>query len=276
MTQEPNKANNKTSIGKTGSKFASLLILAIAGYATYVFLFTEKQPDIFELFEQQGYRANVGFSGLFAPGHTLQITRKGDDDKEYTLATPIVFLWAEDCFPGKTPRRSSYVLPEIRKTTTSALTIDANEIARYLPSLHIDNKTINKYHMAFDEPYVLTYSKATLNQHFSPACIAEFEKIADAGEKLQWYVTIVESVMANAMRFEISWTSGTSLEAREAVKNQYTKTLSAMVAREKKDASQIPSVDISFETDTEEKTVFRTNKPVILAYRYLTNYGVTD
>ncbi len=68
--------------------------------------------DIFEILERQGYQANVGLAGIYEPGNILQTTQAGLDGKPAALASPLVFAWGSDCFPGRTPHIAPFVLPD--------------------------------------------------------------------------------------------------------------------------------------------------------------------
>jgi hypothetical protein len=261
---------------KTLVVIAVIVLLAVIGFFAVARKdVVQKAPlvDFFQVLQAQGYTPNAGLNGSLEPGAIIQTTERGPDGQEKALAPPLLFLRAGTCFPDKSPLQSPYALPDSTGTSSASLTLGAAFADKFLPSLGLDSSDAADYSLTFDNPHVLTFARGELSQQFSKACLTSFNRELKAKDKLEWFTVIVEVVAADALNFEITWKSETTVEARNTAKEKMKKTLAAAkVPREK---GMPVSAEVRVDSKENNRTALSVDGPVILAYRTRPLYAVT-
>ncbi len=247
-------------------KLATLaVVLVLGGWVALQPTRQEPMGDIFRLLEAQGFVANTGLSGTFAPGNVIQ-TREPGPNGGRPLPSPIVFLWGSDCFPGQVPRTSNFVLPDSTERRTGSLSISAEVLEQFLPSLALDRAVAADYTLTLGKTLVHTFAKADLSRRFSEKCVQALAQAMEDGDRIEWFSVILEAVVADSLALVISWREGASVAARtaqrEAAESQLGGILSAAaVEQDPFDAT----VDVV--SDTDKSSVLRSDAPVIVGYR---------
>jgi hypothetical protein len=244
--------------------------LLVIGYGLLRSNIAQKQPadDLFALLQQQGYEANIGFSGTYAPGNIIQIKGKGADGREHPLNPPLVVLWRDQCFPGKTLKKSLYVLPESSGKQTAQLTLGAELLGRMLPALQLDSAIAADFHMKFAGTHVLSFAKLDLSQQFSAQCVQALQADLLLGNAIEWYAVVLEAIAADSIDFTIDWRENVSVAVRTTFKEKAEKALVAMIDQDKGAAGQVPKGSVSLAADSTKTTVIKAAGLVIVGYRY--------
>jgi hypothetical protein len=232
-----------------------------------------KSSDVFEELKQCGYTLNTGLSNKFMPGNILQTIERLSDGREQPLSTPIVVLWASDCFPDVSPQASTFVLPKSSKRTTGQIKIDSKLVSKLLPWLALDSSSASDYSLKLNNLHIVSYAKGDLSHHFSKTSLHVFENFLASGDKMEYYTVILEAVVADALNIEIHWQQGLSAGFRARKTESIKKELSAMVSSSKKTNEQI---DIGITLENDEKITITTNGPITLGYLSRPLYAVTD
>ncbi len=222
--------------------------------------------DIFEILEQQGYQANVGLSGIYEPGNILQTTQEGPDGQPAALASPLVFAWGSDCFPGRTPRVAPFVLPDSQGTQASSISVGASILSLLIPSLNFSHQTLADYRLDLENTQIYTFAKGDLSRQFSEKCVRALSQAIEDGDKIEWFSIIVEAVIAESLTLEMNWQSGSSLEGRSAQRNQIMQQLGSILSGYS-ESIRPPGSGLELLHDSEKKSVIRTDSPVIVGYR---------
>jgi len=239
--------------------------LVFAVYA-WVYMKPTPIPDIFGILRDQGYTANVGFSGVFAPGNVVQTKEADPDGGERALLTPVLFLWGSDCFPGITPGVTSFVLPQSSGTSSASLIVGAEALSRLVPRLHFDSNAVADFSLQIEKPRVHTLAKGDLSGNFSEKCVRAYDQQLKAGDRSDWYEVILDAVVAERLSFDLQWTVGSSLEARAAAARQVEQALSrALSAGDSGEQASGSEVDLAIED--QKHTVLKSDGPVIIGYR---------
>lgn len=238
-----------------------------AGYAVYAYrVLPEKGTDLVNVLVQQGYTLNEGFSGVFAPGNLIQVAEAGSDRADRLLATPLVFAWASDCYPGQAPRRSAFTVPQTTGRSKAGLTIGAKNLGRILPTLRIESGAVVDYSLKVGETQVRTLAKGDISGAMSEKCVAALRRALDGGEKLEWYRVVVEAVVADSVELEVRWKANATAEARKAVVEGAGSSMAkAVQAPGKADAAGNAAVKV--EREDAKETVISAKGAAIIAYR---------
>ncbi len=244
--------------------------LFVIGYGLLRSNIAQKQPtdDLFALLQQQGYEANIGFSGTYAPGNIIQIRGRGADGSEHPLNPPLVVLWRDQCFPGRTLRKSLYVLPESTGAQTAELTLGAELLGRMMPALQLDSSIGADFHMKFAGTHVLSFAKLDLSQQFSEQCVQALQADLLLGNAIEWYAVVLEAIAADSIDFTIDWRENASVAVRTTFKEKAAQALAAMVDQDKGAAGQVPKGSVSLAADSTKTTVIKAAGQVIVGYRY--------
>jgi len=253
------------SLRNTGWLAATLLLLAFGGCVPTKPTQRDAMEDIFQLLDAQGYAANIGLSGIYAPGNVIQ-TSEATADGVHHLPTPIVFLWGSDCFPGQTPRTSPFVLPDSSGRRAGSLSIGAEFVQRLLPALSLDRAAVADYRLTLGDTAVHTFARADLSHQFSQKCVHGLTQAMEDGDRIDWFAVIVEAVVADSLALEMSWREGTSLGVRTAQKGAAEAQL-GRILRAAAGAHSPVDASVSVVADGEQASVLRAEGPVIVGYR---------
>ncbi|TKB25222.1 hypothetical protein FCL47_14260 [Desulfopila sp. IMCC35006] len=242
-------------------------LFCIAYGIFYVNITPEKPLDnFFAILEEQGYEPNIGFSGNHAPGNIIQIMEKGGDGEKRQLNPPIVVLWKEQCFPGKSYRESLYMLPESAGKNSAQLNLGAEILGTMMPVLQLDGAVAATYSMKLENTRVLSFAKLDLSQQFSRQCVQALEQDLGLGNEPEWYAVILEAIVVDAISFEIKWQENSTAAARNKVKQAAEKTLAAIVQQER-GAARTAQGEVSLASDNQKTTVIKAAGEVIVGYR---------
>jgi hypothetical protein len=245
------------------------LLIAMAGFVLYSRLILPPAPidDLFSILKEQGYQANRGFSGVFAPGNIVQLAEEGANGEDRTLPTPVIFLWGADCFPGETPRKAPFVLPQTKSgTSTASLTLGAEGLAKLVPSLQLDGDAVADYNLRIDDPLVYTFAKGDLSGHFSDKCVRAFDRQIRAGDKPSWFAIILDAVIAEKLVLDMTWKENVSAEARAKAAASAKNALAEKAEGAVLDTGS-PQASVHLASEDKEHTVLTADGPVVIGYR---------
>ena len=230
--------------------FWSAVLLLIAVGAFYVF---RPQPldDLDALLRERGFTPNPGFAATFRTGDVLQIA-----DAHGPLPRPVLFLTREDCFAAFEPLRSPFALPGSSGKRSGSIDLTGSKVARALPQLNLNGRGAKSYSLEIESPLVETFPKGQLSESFSQLCVQRFGRAIEAGDSTAWYVTVTETVTADALTLTIEWEVGTSNDARVKLADAARKGLPS------------PKGTVEMKLDSSEKTVLRVPRLLVLGYRY--------
>jgi len=244
------------------------LLMVVVGFIVYarVYMKPTPIPDIFKILQDQGYSANIGFSGVFGPGNVVQIAERGPNREERTLPTPVLFLWGADCFPGMTPRIDPFALPQTSGMSSASLNVGAEALAKLVPKLQVDSRAIVEYTLKIENLRVHTFAKGDLSGSFSDKCVHAYDRQISAGDKPEWFAIILDAVVAERLNFEMKWSADTSAKERAAATRDAEEALSQMLttARPGKEA---PEASVQLKSQDQEHTIIAAEGPVFIGYR---------
>jgi hypothetical protein len=220
--------------------------------------------DLFAVLTQQGYETNAGFSGNLEPGNIVRIAEAGPDGLARPLATPVVFMWASDCFPGQAPRRSAFVLPESEGRVSAALTLGSGTLRRWLPAFGIAESTASSYSLTLDDTAVQTFALGDLSGAFSDRCVRALEAAIQAGDAPGWFAIVVEAVVAEGLSMQVEWRSALDAGTRDSA-TEYVRDTLAQLIRSNENAAAGNTARV--EAEDRRRTVIAADGPLIVAYR---------
>ena len=222
--------------------------------------------DIFEILESQNYTRNASLSGMYRPGDVIQIIEATSDEEERSLASPVVFLWSSDCFPGKTSRIAPFTLPQTSGTSTASIGLSASKVSSILPSLKLDSAATVDYNLKLENVTVHTMAKGDLSGKFAPYCIDALERQVRGGDKPGWFAVILESVIADKLLLEIKWKADTDADARASIVKRTKKDITKLIKTSDKQASHI-ELTVDVKSEDSKHTVIETHGSTVLGYR---------
>ena len=226
----------------------------------------EVMKDLFGLLADQGYEANKGLSGIYAPGNIIQTHEMGAEGSARPLASPIVFRWSKDCFPGQVPRRSPFAIPTGSGYSENAFRLGAGLLGRLLPSLSFDRRAVAEYQLQIGNTEVVTFAKADLSHQFAEDCVRALSQALEDGDKIEWYSVIVEGVVADSLNLEMNWQTGSSLEARTAQLGESRQQLGTIAKLGSGGLTPIEA-GVSLAANNTKKSVIKVEGNVIIGYR---------
>ena len=242
--------------------------LFLVAYGIFFVNITPQKPltSFFSILTDQGYEPNIGFSGNYAPGNIIQIMEKGTDGKGRRLKPPLVLLWRDQCFPGKTLRESLYMLPESSGERSAQLNLGAEILGTMMPILQLDSAVAADYSMKFENTRILSFAKLDVSQQFSEQCVQALDNDLSLGNEPDWYAVIIEAIVVDAINFEISWRENSTAAARNKVKQDTERKLAAIVKQEKGSNRPMQGT-VSLASDNKKTTVIKAAGEVIVGYR---------
>jgi hypothetical protein len=195
------------------------VILLIVGYLAYMRYWLPKQAstDVFSLLQNNGYTPNPAFSGLLRPGNIIQVTELGTGAKEHQMAIPLVFAWADECFPDQFPRTQEFTLPQGTGSSSAGLSVSREAAARLIPSLNLQSEAVADYSLRLENTRVQAFAKGDLSGSFSKPCVAKLKTAIRAGDKIEWFKLILASVVADAVTLQVQWKENSSADVRSRV-----------------------------------------------------------
>jgi hypothetical protein len=252
-----------------GTLWVGIVLLAVpVAYFVYDKYTIQKRglEDFFVLLDQRGYTPNIGFSGAFRPGNVIQVMEEGSDAKDRQLAAPLVVVWGDRCFPGRTPRTLEFTLPEFQGQSSADLTLSADVLSRMMPSLKLENNAVANYSLTLENTRIQTFAKADLSSEFSAPCVAALRTAIDGGDKVEWLRVVIEAIVADALRLQVDWRDNISMETRETMANNVEKALSQTAAASNKDGDKPELMAAVTKNDTRRSTISAKGL-VIVGYR---------
>lgn len=246
-----------------GSIVAAVLVLL--GYAA-LHLGWPPSPhppatDVFTLLSGLGYEANTGLSAMFQPGDVIQRLELGPDGTPRTLARPVVFQWSTECFPGLTPVESAAPFP-------STGTLGWNGLPSLAPASDGGPGPVAAYGLRLRNPRVLTLAKGDISGKFSSACVNALKAALQAGDKMEWFETVVESVVADGVALEIAWKPEAPVVAREQATDAVQRAMAVTAADRAPDAPpQADTAAVTVASNDERAAVVQRQGLVVLGYR---------
>jgi len=198
---------------------AVTIITLIVGYLAYMRYWLPRQAssDVFSLLQNSGYTPNPTFSGLFRPGNIVQVTEFGTDAKEHQLAVPVLFAWADECFPGQIPKTQEFTLPEGAGSLSAGLTVGRESAKQLIPSLNLQSEAVADYSLKLENTRIQVFAKGDLSGGFSKACVTKLKAAIHAGDKVEWFKLILASVVADSVTLQVQWKENSSADARSRV-----------------------------------------------------------
>lgn len=254
------------------------VVIAVAVYVTKAPSSRSAEPlvDIFDHLKTHGFVPNTSLGGRFRPGDVLQVMQPnpgGPQTAPQRLSMPILALRAKECFPGLEPARAAFPLPDVARATEASLGIEGARLAEVFPGLAIAESAARSYRLTFDQPEVLSFAKLDLSGTFAMSCAEKVRRALAAGDRLEWFVTVVEVVEAQGLTLEVTWRSGTDGNLRASIENQAVKALDDLSGAPGTKAPEPHSPDGSIALGVrvaarDDRTmVLRVDTPVLLGYR---------
>ena len=202
-------------------------LLALLSYLHAKDVQTEGRGALDEMLEglkQRGYTVDGTLSGRHAVGTVLQTRETDEAGNTRALGSPVVFLWADRCFPNVEPRSEPYLLVERSVSASTLAKVGGEELARRLPKLALSASAISKYSLSFVNPHTETYAKGDLSERFSPDCVRAYAA-ALRREKPSSFSVILDTVVVDEIIYEIEWKSNADADARMDVTRKVKETL---------------------------------------------------
>lgn len=228
--------------------------IVLLGVAMLAWVFwPEPEVDLDAWLAERDLVLNAGFAGHYLPGTVVRTHRMGNDGVVRKQARPDVVLWADTCFPGKTPRATDFPLPRRLGRRQTALHLGGAKARKLLPSFDIEGA--ESWDVEIARPRLETFALADLARQFSEECLDRLEEMFDSGTDPAWLATIVEAVVADELRITVDWQAGLGAEARA--------DLAAKAA--KKAGSGTLAVEVG--GGGEGREVLEAKGPVVVAYR---------
>jgi len=227
-----------------------LVGLALVAVAATLLIFTLRPDPLKDLeteLREKGYEPSVGLAGP-PPGTVLQVARKGADGRLQPIQPPQVVLWAEQCFPDKTPTSAPFPLPGRMGSRKTSLH-EAGAL-KLLPELSMS--AAKSWEVSLTNPHLQTFAKLDLSQGFSDECLARLEKAFESGEKPAQYATVLEAVVVDGLSLLVEWQAGAEGEGKVAVGRVRSKG---------------KEVKVQVSGEEKGKTRLDIQGPLILAYR---------
>lgn len=222
----------------------------------------EPFDDLESLLREQSFQPNPGLAALLQPGDVIQIAEGDGRGGKTLLSRPLIVLRKEDCFPRLQPAEAPFALPARRGRRSASLDLAASQVTRLLPRLDLSGRGTRSYSLEITNPRILSFSKSELSERFSESCLERFERAVEAGDKAEWFGTIVETVVADGLKLNVEWEAGMTAEARAKLTEAARRGL------------PFPRAKVKTEVDSTETTVLHAEGPVVLGYRYRAMEGV--
>ncbi len=254
----PKNKNRKSCTARSRWRRRAMVVavLAIGALVAGWFHFRgQPATDLNAHLESLGFTANPGLDATFVPGTVIQVAEADGLGGSVALRRPLVFLRGAECFPDLEPMVNVLPLPERSGRRTGNLELEGKDLARFLPELRLGGTGVKRYSLAVVRPRLLTFAKAELSEHFSSACVEEFATALAAGDRAEWFETIIEAVVADGLSITLQWEARTSGEARVEISK---KTSEAMASS---------TTDVSTELDSHDTTVLQAEGTLVLGYR---------
>lgn len=262
--------NHSTSrwLKKPAILVMTLLVVLVIGFFVYTRMFIngDQLQGVCEILENQGYSCNASLSGTYRPGDVVQIKEAAPDSGERKLASPVIFLWGTDCFPGQTPRVAPFTLPQISGTSTASIGLNANELSGILSSLNLNSTATIDYNLKLENVTVQTLAKGDLSGKLAPKCIEALERQFRSQDKPEWFAVVLESVLADKLLLEINWNADTDADARASIVKSTKDDLITLIKKGDSRSAENES-NVGVKSEDTKHTIIETNGSVVLGYR---------
>ena len=260
-------AKKRSSIFKSRRMWTIIaLLLLIVGYFSYTRWWLPKKTtaDVYSLLQNNGYTPNPDFSGLFRPGNIIQITELGTDGKQHPITTPVLFAWADECFPGQVPRTQEFTIPQGTGSSAASLTLSRDVAMRLLPAVSLHSEAVANYSLKLENTRVQAFAKGDLSGSFSSSCVAKLKRAIHAGDEIDWFKLILASVVADAITLQVQWKENSSAEARNQVTGNAKSALAASVVTGNPEKDSGMKVGIT--NNTSQETTISAKGLIIVGY----------
>jgi hypothetical protein len=230
-----------------------LIGLALAAVAAALVTFTlrpDPLKDLETVLREKGYEPSVGLAGP-PPGTVLQVARREADGHMQPIQPPQVVLWADKCFPNRTPRSAPFPLPSRLGSRKTGLH-EAGAL-KLLPELSLS--AAKSWEVSLANPHLQTFAKLDLSQSFSPECLDRLQAAFDSGEKPAQYATVLEAVVVDGLSLLVEWQAGAEGEGKAAVGRVQSKG---------------KEIRVQVSGEEKGKTRLDIRGPLVLAYRMAT------
>jgi hypothetical protein len=243
---------------------AALLVL-IVGYLIYSHRLMSTQANVFRLLESKGYTPNPGFSGLFRPGNVIQVTDEAADGKEHPIATPLVFAWSDECFPGQVPRTQEFTINQGTGSRGAGLKVGSQAAMRLIPSLKLDSEAVADYSLSLENTRVQAFAKGDLSGGFSTSCVDKLKRAIRAGDKVEWFRLILAAIVADAVTIQVHWKEDTSADTKLQLTRDAQSALESTVTSGASDKSS--GVQVGITSNSNQETTISARGLVIIGYQ---------
>lgn len=264
----PPRHHRSSWLKKSATLIIVLIVVPVIGFFIYtrMFLNGDQLLDICKTLESQGYKCNASLSGMYRPGDVVQTTEVTSDKKEQILASPVVFLWGSDCYPGLTPRVAPFTLPQSWGTSTASIGLNADKVSSILSSLKIDSAATIDYSLKLENVTVQTLAKGDLSGKLSSYCVEALERQVRSNDKPEWFAVIVESVIADKLLLVINWKADTNADARASIVKNTEDDLTSLIMQGGRQSPD-SEVSVGVKSDDIKHTIIETSGTVVLGYR---------
>lgn len=276
MTGKRRIARGKNTLYSLARRRRWFSFVFVAGAVTVVFLAFQLYTrvlmkrdlvgDIFTLVASQGYTPTIGFAGTYEPGNIIQVAEANSGGGERALDVPLVFMWATECFPGIEARDRNFVIPQFSGSTSAALTAGAPAISRVVPAISLKSNAIVDYRLSFNNARVRTLARGEISGKLSDKCVAALNQEIASGDKIDWYRTIVEAVIADELFFEMDWKENTTADARKDVVEKATRSFAKIADTGRKTTGKT-ALELNIIQNDTQKTVMSARGLIVIGYK---------
>ena len=211
------------------------------------------------MLEEQGYTVNRGLSGVFQVGNVIQVAEAGSAQNPRQLATPLVFLWGSECFPGRSHAETTFVLPESESVSTGSLSLQGTALSKVVPSLSLDDAVVASHKLHFENVRLQLFAKGDLSLEFSPECVDRLSRALEGGDAIGWFRVVLEAVVADSILFETLWKTESTSDVRAEMREKMSGELAAL--------GSSGGASVKVRADDERKMVLAAEGLVVIAYR---------
>ena len=212
---------------------------------------------------EAGFLENVGFSSLYQPGTIMRI--RGADESGID---PEIFYWGDECFPGREPRETRYLVPETVNRASASFTLGTDGIQNFMPTLLIDDAVVSEVSLRVENCRLRSFAEADLAGNLSSPCVESLKRALLNGKEIEWFAVITKSIVADSLTMEIKWRSGSGAKFRMAAKNRAKAALAKTVGHSasKSRSAKAMAASVKMVAENKECTIFSGRGELVIGY----------
>jgi hypothetical protein len=206
----------------------ALALLALAAAAGACVHAPPPASELLSGITHEGYTPNKGLSGLFQPGNLIQTMEMGDNGQPRKLSPPLVLAWASDCFPGVEPHESPFVVEQTSSKQSRNLELAGPDAIALIPGLSFGGGGVAGHRLTMQNPRVRAFARADVSGKMSQKCMDALADAVKMGDKPEWFVLVLESIVVDSLRLEIQFEQGVKAEVRDNITQQAANVMNTL------------------------------------------------